>query len=236
MKVRVYRLAELMGVEATSVLAAIGEVDPTARVTSVGCEVSSEVEARVREHFKKLADDRVAADAQRRGDELRELKRRAEEDRRSQQHDQGIVKAATGAGLPRPGTVRGFSAPRRRGGRVGRPPVTDAEREAQRFVESSLGVPALFRESPWKTGRGGSFHEIDSWDRAFIDPVAKKQWMAAGLGPEDAQLALELSDLGLRPHHLRMIIAIDGTTACDAIRRGRSLKAVVTRIQEIESA
>lgn len=241
--IRVYKLAEELTVETRDVLAAFAAIPDAPHITSAGAELTDQVADLVRSHIRhrqeehRLAREKTAAEKQQA--ELRQLRERAEADaarrRERAAHNDPFEAALRREPIPRTQSQPTYpSRPRYIS--------TEVEREAQRFVEELSG-----RKVRPPRGRGGrrGHHSgapakppANSWDRAFVDPSEKREWMSAGLGPDDYEIARAWAAAGMTIEDLRMTLAVDGVTAADRLRgRGPgSVEPVVKRIKDIKSA
>ena len=59
-----------------------------------------------------------------------------------------------------------------------------------------------------------SRRKLTDWDRNFIDDEERREWIAAGLGPDDGRIAGQLKDRGITPDDL--MVRVDGVRASGA--------------------
>lgn len=112
--------------------------------------------------------------------------------------------------------------------------VHEAEEQAAEWVQELSGrAPRPPRGRPGRFRPRGTV-PLDSWDRNFVDPAEKREWMEAGLGPDYYEVAKAWAAAGMTIEDLRVTISLDGTTAAElAVRGGSLLNSVAGRVRAI---
>jgi hypothetical protein len=71
---------------------------------------------------------------------------------------------------------------------------------------------------------------LDDWTNNLISVEDKRQWINAGLGPNDARIAMQCLQAGISPDDL--MLRVDGVRAAERLRGGESVASVRIRVQE----
>jgi len=71
---------------------------------------------------------------------------------------------------------------------------------------------------------------LDDWTKNLMSAEDKRQWINAGLGPDDARIAMQCEHAGITPDDL--MLRLDGVRAAERLRGGESVASVRIRIQE----
>jgi hypothetical protein len=130
---------------------------------------------------------------------------------------------------PRPGDnpfARGPRRPRR--DRPVDPKLIEASRMFGVPVEELK--PAREERPRGRYASSESRRKLTDWDRNFIDDEERREWIAAGLGPDDGRIAGQLKDRGITPDDL--MVRVDGVRASGRLSGGESVSSVVARLRE----
>lgn len=128
----------------------------------------------------------------------------------------------------RRGTTPSIPAPARRGRRTtfqpnaGQNPNLD---EAARIfdIDPSDLKPARQRSRSGK--------QVDPWLLVWIDPAEKREWLAAGLSENDLPLVLQCKQIGMNPEDLRVALP-HGDTPVRRLWQGEAVAIVKDRIEQ----
>ena len=124
-----------------------------------------------------------------------------------------------------------------------RPRVQDtpAEAENRAFIAAVFNIrpdDVKLRRDPARHSRKVSEPSRASktdveWASYFFDSAERADWVAAGIGEENARLASDLRQRGIDPWHLQQ--KIDGRTVAERLRGGDSFDRVVSKALELSA-
>jgi hypothetical protein len=75
-----------------------------------------------------------------------------------------------------------------------------------------------------------SRRSLTAWEEHWIDGEERREWMNAGLGPDDGRIAGQLKDRGIKPDDL--LLRVDGVRLNERLRGGESIGSIVARLNE----
>jgi hypothetical protein len=73
-----------------------------------------------------------------------------------------------------------------------------------------------------------------AWRDYWIEDEERREWIAAGLGPDDGRIAGRLKDRGFIPGDL--LLRVDGVRAGERLRGGEPVSLVIARLRELKRA
>ena len=83
----------------------------------------------------------------------------------------------------------------------------------------------------WSRVLAESRRRSTAWDEYWIGDEERREWMAAGLGPDDGRIAGRLRDRGFVPDDL--LLRVDGVRASERLRGGEPVSLVIARLREL---
>lgn len=83
----------------------------------------------------------------------------------------------------------------------------------------------------WSRILAESRRRSTAWEEYWIGDEERREWMAAGLGPDDGRIAGRLRDRGFVPDDL--LLRVDGVRASERLRGGEPVSLVIARLREL---
>lgn len=83
----------------------------------------------------------------------------------------------------------------------------------------------------WSRVLAESRRRSTAWQEYWIPDEERREWMAAGLGPDDGRIAGRLRDRGFVPDDL--LLRVDGVRASERLRGGEPVSLVIARLREL---
>jgi hypothetical protein len=83
----------------------------------------------------------------------------------------------------------------------------------------------------WSRVLAESRRRSTAWEEYWIPDEERREWMAAGLGPDDGRIAGRLRDRGFVPDDL--LLRVDGVRASERLRGGEPVSLVIARLREL---
>ena len=83
----------------------------------------------------------------------------------------------------------------------------------------------------WSRVLAESRRRSTAWEEYWIGDEERREWMAAGLGPDDGRIAGRLRDRGFVPDDL--LLRVDGVRASERLRGGEPVSLVIARLREL---
>ena len=83
----------------------------------------------------------------------------------------------------------------------------------------------------WSRVLAESRRRTTAWEEYWIPDEERREWMAAGLGPDDGRIAGRLRDRGFVPDDL--LLRVDGVRASERLRGGEPVSLVIARLREL---
>jgi hypothetical protein len=83
----------------------------------------------------------------------------------------------------------------------------------------------------WSRVLAESRRRSTAWQEYWISDEERREWMAAGLGPDDGRIAGRLRDRGFVPDDL--LLRVDGVRASERLRGGEPVSLVIARLREL---
>ena len=83
----------------------------------------------------------------------------------------------------------------------------------------------------WSRVLAESRRRTTAWQEYWIGDEERREWMAAGLGPDDGRIAGRLRDRGFVPDDL--LLRVDGVRASERLRGGEPVSLVIARLREL---
>jgi hypothetical protein len=103
-------------------------------------------------------------------------------------------------------------------------------------------VPASSAEGSVRPRSGRSWSRVlaesrrrsTAWRDYWIEDEERREWIAAGLGPDDGRIAGRLRDRGFTPGDL--LLRVDGVRAGERLRGGEPVSLVIAGLRELKRA
>jgi hypothetical protein len=108
------------------------------------------------------------------------------------------------------------------------------EPEAARPSSPSVGSVHPRSTRSWSRVLAESRRVSTAWEDYWFTARERREWMAAGLGPDDGRIAGRLKDRGFVPDDLQL--RVDGVRACERLRGGEPVSVVIARLRELKRA
>jgi hypothetical protein len=83
----------------------------------------------------------------------------------------------------------------------------------------------------WSRVLAESRRRSTAWEEYWIGDEERREWMEAGLGPDDGRIAGRLRDRGFAPADL--LQRVDGLRASERLRGGEPVSLVIARLREL---
>jgi hypothetical protein len=84
----------------------------------------------------------------------------------------------------------------------------------------------------WSRVLAESRRRSTAWEDYWIGDQERRQWISAGLGPDDGRIAGRLRDRGFAPGDL--MLRVDGVRASERLRGGEPVSLVIARLRELK--
>lgn len=84
----------------------------------------------------------------------------------------------------------------------------------------------------WSRVLAESRRRSTAWQDYWIEDRERREWMAAGLGPDDGRIAGRLRDRGFTPDDL--LLRLDGVRVSERLRGGEPVSVVIARLRELK--
>jgi hypothetical protein len=84
----------------------------------------------------------------------------------------------------------------------------------------------------WSRVLAESRRRSTAWEEYWIGDEERREWMAAGLGPDDGRIAGRLRDRGFAPADL--LLRVGGVRASERLRGGEPVSVVIARLRELK--
>jgi hypothetical protein len=86
----------------------------------------------------------------------------------------------------------------------------------------------------WSRVLAESRRRSTAWRDYWIEDEERREWIAAGLGPDDGRIAGRLRDRGFSPGDL--LLRVDGVRASERLRGGEPVSLVIAGLRELKRA
>jgi hypothetical protein len=86
----------------------------------------------------------------------------------------------------------------------------------------------------WSRVLAESRRRSTAWEDYWISDEERREWISAGLGPDDGRIAGRLRDRGFVPGDL--LLRVDGLRASERLRGGEPVSVVIARLRALKPA
>jgi hypothetical protein len=90
------------------------------------------------------------------------------------------------------------------------------------------------RSGSWARVLAESRRRSTAWRDYWIEDEERRDWIAAGLGPDDGRIAGRLRERGFTPGDL--LLRVDGVRVGERLRGGEPVSLVIARLRELKRA